>query len=55
MSEPTAYVIPAELRAALINYMMSRPYAEVAQGVRALEDLKPCATDCACATIKADA
>lgn len=48
MSEPTAFVIPAELRAGLLQYLMSRPYAEVAQGVQALEALKPCATACAC-------
>ena len=48
MSEPKAYLMPAELRAALLQYLMTRPYAEVAQGVQALEGLKPCATACAC-------
>lgn len=42
MSEPAAYVIPASLRAALLNYLMSRPYAEVAEGVQALHALVPC-------------
>lgn len=41
MSEPSAYVLPAELRAALLSYLMARPYADVAQGVQALESLAP--------------
>ena len=48
MSEPTAFILPAELRAGLLSYLMSRPYAEVAQGVQALEGLKPCEPACAC-------
>lgn len=42
MSEPTAYVLPAELRAALLAYLMTRPYGEVAQGVQSLNGLVPC-------------
>lgn len=39
MSEPTVYALPAELRAALLAYLMTRPYAEVVQGVTALQAL----------------
>ena len=44
-NEPTAYVLPAELRAALLSYLAGRPYAEVAQGVAALHGLTPVAVD----------
>lgn len=37
----TAYALPAELRAAILAYLMQRPYAEVAQGIQALEALAP--------------
>lgn len=33
------YLISDELRKALLAYLMSRPYAEVAQGVHALQAL----------------
>lgn len=39
-TEPTAFVLPAELRTALLTYLMNRPYAEVAQGVQALHQLQ---------------
>jgi hypothetical protein len=39
--EPTAYVLPAALRANLLQYLMSRPYAEVAGGVQELQALQP--------------
>jgi hypothetical protein len=35
------YVISAELREALLNYLVSRPYSEVAVGVQALQNLQP--------------
>lgn len=35
------YALPAELRQALLNYLYSRPYGEVAQGVQALMALEP--------------
>ena len=31
------YTLPAELVIGILNYLRSRPYAEVAQGVEALE------------------
>jgi hypothetical protein len=40
-TEPTAYVLPAALRANLLQYLMSRPYAEVAGGVQELQALQP--------------
>jgi hypothetical protein len=40
-TEPTAYVLPAALRANLLQYLMSRPYAEVAGGVQELQALAP--------------
>jgi hypothetical protein len=39
--EPTAYVLPAALRASLLQYLMSRPYAEVDGGVKAVLALQP--------------
>jgi hypothetical protein len=35
------YIISAELRQALLNYLESRPYSEVAAGVQALHNLQP--------------
>ena len=35
------YILPAELREAILAYLKSRPYHEVADGVRALENLEP--------------
>lgn len=34
------YLIPDSLRQALIEYMATRPYKEVAQGIAALSSLK---------------
>jgi len=34
------YILPAELRDAILAYLKSRPYFEVADGVRALENLE---------------
>lgn len=34
---PTSVTIPAELAIGILNYLRSRPYAEVAAGVQALE------------------
>ncbi len=34
------YIITAELREALLNYLGSRPYSEVAAGVQALQNLQ---------------
>jgi len=38
-SEP-AFLIPASLLQALVNYLAQRPYAEVAQAMDALKALK---------------
>ena len=35
------YILPAELRDAILAYLKSRHYHEVADGVRALENLEP--------------
>lgn len=35
------YILPAELRDAILAYLKSKPYHEVADGVRALENLEP--------------
>jgi hypothetical protein len=35
------YMLPAELREAILAYLKSKPYHEVADGVRALENLQP--------------
>ena len=35
------YLLPAELREAILAYLKSKPYHEVADGVRALEKLEP--------------
>lgn len=35
------YTLPAELREAILAYLKSKPYHEVADGVRALENLEP--------------
>ena len=40
-TEPTAYVLPAALRASLLQYLMSRPYAEVGGGVKGVVALQP--------------
>lgn len=39
------YLIPDSLRQALIEYMATRPYKEVAQGIVALSSLKPAEGD----------
>lgn len=39
MDEKT-YLLPEPLRAALLNYLQSRPYSEVAEGVQALNNLR---------------
>lgn len=33
------YALPEEVRTAVLNYLMQRPYSEVALGVRLLEGL----------------
>lgn len=38
---PANFVLPAALREALLRYLMGRPYAEVAEGVQALQQLPP--------------
>jgi hypothetical protein len=35
------YILPAGLREAILAYLKSKPYHEVADGVRALENLEP--------------
>jgi hypothetical protein len=35
------FLLPAEVRDAVLRYLVTRPYSEVAEGVRALLDLKP--------------
>lgn len=35
------YALPESLRAALLNYLSARPYAEVAGGVQSLLTLQP--------------
>ncbi len=35
------YLLPAELRNALLAYLKSKPYHEVVDGIRALENLQP--------------
>lgn len=35
-----SYILPAELREALLRYLMNRPYHEVAEGVQALQKLE---------------
>lgn len=37
MTEPKIVTIPAELAVGILNYLRSRPYAEVAAGVQQLE------------------
>ena len=42
------FVIPESVLTALVNYLQTRPYAEVAQGIAAisrLEELKPASED----------
>jgi hypothetical protein len=41
LTEPTAYILPAALRANLLQYLMSRPFAEVDGGVQAMLALQP--------------
>jgi hypothetical protein len=41
MTQPKAFLLPAEVRDAILNYLGNRPYREVAQGMQALLDLKP--------------
>jgi hypothetical protein len=38
---PKAYILPAEVREAILNYLGNRPYREVATGVNALLALAP--------------
>ena len=40
MTEPI-YAMPETLRQALLTYLGSRPYSEVAQGIQALLALQP--------------
>jgi hypothetical protein len=35
------YLLPTELRTALLAYLKSKPYHEVADGIQALENLQP--------------
>lgn len=35
------YLLPKSIRDALLNYLSSRPYIEVAQGIEALQSLQP--------------
>ena len=35
------YILPAELREAILAYLKSKPYHEVADGIQALENLQP--------------
>lgn len=37
----TVYLLPDSIRQALIAYLSTKPYAEVAQGVAALQQLQP--------------
>jgi hypothetical protein len=37
----TVYALTAELREALLKYLVQRPYAEVAEGISQLTALKP--------------
>jgi hypothetical protein len=38
---PAAYLLPASIRDQLLAYLVSRPYAEVAGGVVAIQGLAP--------------
>jgi hypothetical protein len=38
---PGSYSLPAEIRDALLRYLVTRPYGEVADGVQALMSLRP--------------
>jgi hypothetical protein len=40
-SSYTAYLLPASIRDQLLAYLVSRPYAEVAGGVAAIQGLAP--------------
>jgi len=40
-SSPAAYLLPATIRDQLLAYLVSRPYAEVAGGVAAIQALQP--------------
>lgn len=40
-SEPAHYRIPAQLLAALLEYLSRRPYVEVAEAIAALRGLAP--------------
>jgi hypothetical protein len=40
-SGPAAYLLPASIRDQLLAYLVSRPYAEVAGGVAAIQGLDP--------------
>ena len=40
-SSPAAYLLPASIRDQLLAYLVSRPYAEVAGGVAAIQGLAP--------------
>jgi hypothetical protein len=37
---PTVYLLPDHIRAALLEYLLSRPFREVEQGVAALRELE---------------
>jgi len=40
MQEEKNYIMPAHLRDALLSYLSSRPWAEVNEGVTALQSLE---------------
>ncbi|NDC55496.1 MAG: hypothetical protein EBZ69_01550 [Alphaproteobacteria bacterium] len=40
-SSPAAYLLPASIRDQLLAYLVTRPYAEVAGGVAAIQGLAP--------------
>ena len=40
MTQAKTYKMPEALRIALLQYLMARPYAEVADGVVALQNLE---------------
>lgn len=39
------YLLPAEVRDAVLTYLGNKPYREVASGMKALLDLKPLADE----------
>lgn len=40
-SPPEEFVLPAEVRDALLRYLVGRPYMEVAEGIAMLQNLLP--------------